>query len=94
MVSGGLIAAFILHIKDKKEQDRLREELNTYQEAIKKQNRIFREMESLKEEFKKVKNAYKDLKERYDLLQKINEELMQYIRKLEADLKTGGVVTA
>lgn len=93
-IAGLILGVFLAHSKNKEEKERLFNELHLYKDAIKKQNNLTREISDIKEKLEKKNEEYKKLYERYQLLSEINRKLMEYIRNLEGDLRTGKVITA
>ena len=90
---GIIIGKIFSHSKNEKEKDLLREELTLYKDAIKKQNKIIRELENIKNRIIQEKDHdIEKLKMRSELLLKINEQLIESITNLEADLKVGKVL--
>ena len=92
-VIGGTIAT---KIKSEKEKDLIREELNQYKTTVEKQNRVCEELqqkiEKREQKNRTLEEENKQLKARIDTLSRINECLMELIRKLEEDLLKRGAL--
>lgn len=86
-LTGVIVGGLVMHFKDEEGKERLRNELQLYQDALKKQNAVVKEIAEIKIILDKERDAYGELYKRYLLLKKINDELMECIRKMESDLK-------
>lgn len=94
-VAGGVFS----HIKNRKDKDRLRQELHTYSKALEKQAKITKEYNELRQEYIKLQheNEAKDsIIQNYEnklrKLTMIIKNLLEYIDNLEYDLKLGGIL--
>ena len=96
---GGIAGGLFSHIQNKKDKDRLREELQVYQKIAKKQNEYVHKYMELKD---KVEGLLRGMKEKDEYVRKLKNKLAQceavlqkmveYFNNMDSDLRTGGVL--